>query len=448
MADETMTDTNTQQAPADASQPPAVDNGIPQAPPQQAPDLGRPPVATAVPAAPKPENKWAGVLKGALAGLAQGGVPGLVGGAINPTAARTALANKQEMQAQNVRRAKLDNDHYQVTMMQAQRQLELAPKTVQEKYLNEAVDQTTDLIKSQVLVPMSGAFSDKSDAIQALHQAVESAHKNGSLANFDLRPVRDENGGISYVVSQWTGALTSPLTLPAIGNGSPITIPAGTPGVKVGKLMQDYVQQSLKTQGALQVLGQKDKNNNAMEDRRDAEKEKLAKEKRAFDTARAALSAKTKAEASAGKLSATTQSMVEAAPGVIKLVDQAEKQMKTLELGPGDSRLQEFMTGKVGAPNPNFAAFRTTMGLLVTKLMRMHVGARGGQEIFKHFKGLLDEGVQSPENLTAALEEVRSYANDTAAEGKPQAAPAAASPTAPAAKTGGFNWNQYPTRNQ
>lgn len=74
------------------------------------------------------------------------------------------------------------------------------------------------------------------------------------------------------------------------------------------------------------------------------------------------------------------------------------------------------MAGKVGAPNPEFTKLRTDVGLLTTKLMRMHVGARGGELMMQHFQNLIDSGKQSPENMRAALDEIDQYAKETASE--------------------------------
>ena len=118
-------------------------------------------------------------------------------------------------------------------------------------------------------------------------------------------------------------------------------------------------------------------------------------------------------------LTAATKSMVEAAPGVLSLsarVRQLVQQQKD-SLGPAASRWSEFMAGKVGAPNPEFTKLRTDVGLLTTKLMRMHVGARGGEQMMQHFNDLINVGKQSPENMLAALDEIDQYAKDTAAEG-------------------------------
>lgn len=132
------------------------------------------------------------------------------------------------------------------------------------------------------------------------------------------------------------------------------------------------------------------------------------------------------------KLTASTKTMVEAAPHVIELAERVEQLVKEQQatLGPAASRWQEYMAGTVGAPNPEFTKLRTDVGLLTTLLMRMHVGARGGEYIMKEFKDLMDSGRQSPENLLSALEEVRKYASDVQNTGKPPS-------SLPSAETGG-----------
>ncbi len=117
---------------------------------------------------------------------------------------------------------------------------------------------------------------------------------------------------------------------------------------------------------------------------------------------------------------AQTRTMAETAPKVLDLAkrvgDLVDQQAKTL--GPASSRWNEFMAGKVGAPNPEFTKLRTDVGLLQTALMRMHVGARGGEQMMQHFQNLLDVAKQSPENLKAALDEITAYANQVKESGK------------------------------
>jgi len=124
-------------------------------------------------------------------------------------------------------------------------------------------------------------------------------------------------------------------------------------------------------------------------------------------------------EARQEALSGTTKTMVEAAPRVLELSARVREEIakQQADLGPLSSRWSEFMSGKVGSPNPEFSKLRTDTGLLQTLLMRMHVGARGGEHMMGHFKEMIDSGKQSPENMTAALDEIDSYAKDVAKEG-------------------------------
>jgi chemotaxis regulatin CheY-phosphate phosphatase CheZ len=159
-------------------------------------------------------------------------------------------------------------------------------------------------------------------------------------------------------------------------------------------------------------------------------------------------------QAKEDSLSNTTKTMLEAAPKVLDLskrvrdlVDEQES-----ELGPAASRWNEFMAGKVGAPNPDFAKLRTDVSLLQTLLMRMHTGARGGQYIMQHFGDLINAGKQSPENMLATLDEIDQYANDVAKTpmgmldkrgGTSVKTPA--KPPAPAGgSAGGFDWSAHP----
>jgi hypothetical protein len=145
-----------------------------------------------------------------------------------------------------------------------------------------------------------------------------------------------------------------------------------------------------------------------------AQTEQVNKEARAYSRANEMFDRKQDA------LSNSTKTMVEASPKVLELVDRTRKlidqQVKTL--GPLASRWNEFMAGKVGMPNQDFTKLRTNVGLLTTLLMRMHVGARGGEYIMKHFQDLIDTGKQSPDNLYAALDEIGRYAKDVQREGE------------------------------
>jgi hypothetical protein len=110
----------------------------------------------------------------------------------------------------------------------------------------------------------------------------------------------------------------------------------------------------------------------------------------------------------------TTKTMAEAAPKVINFVNRIRPlvQKEASGLGPLAGRWSNFWAGTVGSPDPTYTELKTNIGLLSTLLMRMHVGARGGEKIMEHFKAMIDSGRQSPENLLASLKAIEDYAND------------------------------------
>ena len=121
-------------------------------------------------------------------------------------------------------------------------------------------------------------------------------------------------------------------------------------------------------------------------------------------------------------VTSSTRTMIEAAPKVEDFVDKIQSQIDGLQndLGPAKGRWNEFWAGKVGTKNPKYTALRTDVGLLSTLLMRMHVGARGGEYIMKHFEDLINQGKQDPDNLRSALKEIKDYADNVIQEGRQQ----------------------------
>lgn len=116
-------------------------------------------------------------------------------------------------------------------------------------------------------------------------------------------------------------------------------------------------------------------------------------------------------------LTSPTRTMMETAPKVIQLVDRIEAQINGMkeELGPDSGRWNELWAGKIGAKDEKFFALKTNDKLLSTLLTRMHMGARGAVQVVKDFRDMIDEGKQDPDNMIAALEEVKKYANDVKA---------------------------------
>jgi len=98
------------------------------------------------------------------------------------------------------------------------------------------------------------------------------------------------------------------------------------------------------------------------------------------------------------------------------LIGKFDKAMVKLEdpkiaakFGPAMGRFQEFMAGKVGAADPDFAELRSTLSLLLTGTMRAHFGARGGQQMYDHFVDLLNSGRMDAPTLLASMRGLRDF---------------------------------------
>jgi hypothetical protein len=130
---------------------------------------------------------------------------------------------------------------------------------------------------------------------------------------------------------------------------------------------------------------------------------------------------------------ANKQGDAKAAPedmGIMQLVDKLDSEGK---LGPIASRWNEFMTGKVGAGDPEVAALRAKMGLSTTLLMQAHVGSRGSAQMLEHFEDLANQKKLDGPTLKAALGAEVSYVQDKAMDPNPPSygKPAAKSGTTP-----------------
>jgi hypothetical protein len=110
------------------------------------------------------------------------------------------------------------------------------------------------------------------------------------------------------------------------------------------------------------------------------------------------------------------RTMQQATPSVLELVKKSRENLAVAEkrygVGPLQSRWRDFWSGKIGTADPEFRALKTTMGLLTTRLMRMHVGARGGEYMMKHFGDMLATAKDHPDNLRAVLDEIENYAKE------------------------------------
>lgn len=132
----------------------------------------------------------------------------------------------------------------------------------------------------------------------------------------------------------------------------------------------------------------------------------------------------------------TTKTMQQMAPKVLDLISDARTLIPKVALGPAAGRYADIMTNKVGAPDADYKKLSTTIGLLETSLMRMHVGARGGVKLMDHFHAMMDVGRQSPENLQASLDAIEEYARSVEKPMTRQPLPGQQPASAPTPTTG------------
>jgi hypothetical protein len=121
-----------------------------------------------------------------------------------------------------------------------------------------------------------------------------------------------------------------------------------------------------------------------------------------------------------GTLTGTTRTMVETAPKVRQLAETIKSQVVASQgrLGAIKGRWSDLMTGKIGFDDPEYNKLRVNANLISTLLMRMHMGARGGQQIQDKFQKLVGLGEQSAGNMLSAMDEIINYAQQVENEGK------------------------------
>jgi hypothetical protein len=120
-------------------------------------------------------------------------------------------------------------------------------------------------------------------------------------------------------------------------------------------------------------------------------------------------------------------------PRIKQEVSQLDSEGK---LGIIAGRYDDFMTGNVGANDPEFTQLRTDMSLMTSGTLRAHFGARGGQLMYDKFKAYFNQAGQSAANLNAALDTVDNWMGVYEEMGKGQL-PGQGGGNAPAASSSG-----------
>lgn len=101
---------------------------------------------------------------------------------------------------------------------------------------------------------------------------------------------------------------------------------------------------------------------------------------------------------------------------IMGLIDNLDNEGK---LGPLASRWNDFMAGKFGSGDPEYAALSAKMGLSTTLLQQAHVGNRGSAQLLEHFEDLANQKKMDGPTLKAGFQSEINYMKDKAADPNP-----------------------------
>jgi hypothetical protein len=99
-------------------------------------------------------------------------------------------------------------------------------------------------------------------------------------------------------------------------------------------------------------------------------------------------------------------SLQEHLPQFEKLITKLDKEGK---LGPLSGRWEDFMAGKVGEGDPEYAQLRTFSQLFDTGLMKAHFGGKGAVQAMEHFMEMVNAGKMDGPTLIGSLKGIQPY---------------------------------------
>jgi hypothetical protein len=101
---------------------------------------------------------------------------------------------------------------------------------------------------------------------------------------------------------------------------------------------------------------------------------------------------------------------------ISQLIDKLDAKGK---LGPLASRWNDFLAGKFGSGDTDYAALSAKMGLSTTLLQQAHVGNRGGSALLEHFEDLANQKKLDGPTLRAGFNSEINYMKERAADPNP-----------------------------
>jgi hypothetical protein len=120
------------------------------------------------------------------------------------------------------------------------------------------------------------------------------------------------------------------------------------------------------------------------------------------------------------KLTNTMKTMKQQAQATLPQIDKAIDETNQVAdlLGPAAGRWNDFIQGKVGAPDPRFAHYADEIHMVSTAVTLAHARGRMSNELYESFQKMFDAGKQSPENMIQALDVAKEWLGGYASIGE------------------------------
>lgn len=129
------------------------------------------------------------------------------------------------------------------------------------------------------------------------------------------------------------------------------------------------------------------------------------------------------------------ETVVAMAPEVLSRIDALAP-----KLGPLEGRWNEFMQGKVGSDDPDFAALRSDLLMMSSAVALAHAQGRLPENLRLEFDNAINSPKQTPENLKATINTMLPWLQKMQQQGKPNA-PQGNAPVRPAGVPENYQWN-------
>jgi hypothetical protein len=113
------------------------------------------------------------------------------------------------------------------------------------------------------------------------------------------------------------------------------------------------------------------------------------------------------------------------------------------KLGPIEGRWNEYMQGKIGMNDPDFAALRSDLLMMSSAVALAHAQGRLPENLREEFDRAINAPTQTPANLKATIQTMLPWLQQMQNQGQPNRQPANSSqePSRPANVPDGYKFN-------